>query len=313
MQVSTFPRVEIPAGARPVVTLGNFDGVHLGHQRLIRGAVELAAAAGVPSVVVTFEPHPMSVLRPGAAPKRILTLEQKAELIASLGVDFLVVIPFTLELSRKEPAEFVHQVLVEKLAAGEIILGTNFRFGRGRAGDLATLRELGRKEGFQVREIPSALHQGKLISSSVIRAALAESRLEEVTAMLGRPYFVDGRVVKGDGRGARIGFPTANLEWSGDLLLSDGVYVSSARLGESHYPGMSHIGRRPTFSVETRALETHLFDFSAEIYGRQLRLFFHRRLRETIAFRSPEALARQLALDQEQARAFFGAAGPVVL
>ncbi len=318
MQVSTYPKAEIAAGARPVVTLGNFDGVHLGHQRLIHAVVDLAGVTGGPSIAVTFEPHPVSVLRPEAAPKRIITPEQKQELIAALGVDLLVVIPFTPELSRKEPAEFVHQVLVEKLRAAEVILGGNFRFGRQRAGDLATLRELGEKEGFRVREIAPTFHEGRLISSSAIRAALVEAKVQEAAAMLGRPYFVDGRVVPGDGRGAQIGFPTANLELTDDLLLSDGVYVTSARLGEtggaySVHSGMSHIGRRPTFGIETRAVETHLFDFSGEIYGRDLRLFFHQRLRGTVAFESGEALRRQLARDQEQARAFFGAAPPVVL
>jgi len=301
MKVSFYPEVDLDPARRPVVTLGNFDGVHLGHQYIMKRLVERAAALGVPAVAVTFEPHPISVLRPDVAPKRILTPDQKREVLGEMGIDLLVIIEFTLEFSRKEPEVFIREVLSEKLRAQELVLGTNFRFGRARAGDLETLRSLGGTFGFQVRRVDPALSEGEMISSSRIRKALSEGRAGEAAAMLGRPYFVEGEVVRGDGRGRGMGFPTANVSVGGDVLVADGVYATSARLQNRTYRGMAHVGQRPTFGLSTTAVETHLFDFSGEIYGRPLRLFFHRRLRETIAFDGPEALGRQLAKDRDQA------------
>ena len=309
MKVSFYPEVDLDPARRPVVTLGNFDGVHLGHQYIMKRLVERAAALGVPAVAVTFEPHPISVLRPDVAPKRILTPDQKREVLGEMGIDLLAIIEFTLEFSRKEPEVFIREVLSEKLRAQELVLGTNFRFGRARAGDLETLRSLGGTFGFQVRRVDPALSEGEMISSSRIREALSEGRAGEAAAMLGRPYFVEGEVVRGDGRGRGMGFPTANVSVVGDVLVADGVYATSARLQNRTYRGMAHVGQRPTFGLSTTAVETHLFDFSGEIYGRPLRLFFHRRLRETIAFDGPEALGRQLAKDRDQAGAFFRGSG----
>jgi riboflavin kinase/FMN adenylyltransferase len=305
MIVSVYPDVALPRGARPAVTLGNFDGVHRGHQAIMEKLKSRARELSAPSVAVTFEPHPVSVLRPEGAPGRIQTPEQKQETIATLGIDHLLVIPFTVEFSRKEPEEFVREVVVGKLRAAELILGSNFRFGHGRAGGLDTLRSFGRSLGFAVYEVEPALVEGEMISSSRVRRALNEGDAEKAAVMLGRPYFVDGEVVKGDGRGRLIGFHTANLDLTGSLLLDDGVYVTSARVGDHHHSGMSHIGRRPTFGLDSRTVETHLFDFSQEIYGAWLRLYFHHRIRGTRTFEGPEALRRQLSSDREAAARFF--------
>ncbi len=309
MNVSFYPEVDLASDARPAITLGNFDGVHLGHQRIMKLLVERGDKLSVPTVAVTFEPHPISVLRPDMAPKRILTPEQKRELLEETGIDLLLIIEFTLELSHQEPEAFVRDVLYEKLHASELVLGMNFRFGRGRAGSLETLRSSGGTFDFEVRRVEPALSGDEIISSSRIRRALADGAVTAASAMLGRPYFVDGKVVKGDGRGKGLGFPTANLALVGDLLVADGVYATSARLGGRVHRGMSHVGRRPTFGIETRTVETHLFDFSEEVYDAPIRLFLHERLRQTVAFDGPDALKRQLAQDQEDAGAFFRGPG----
>jgi riboflavin kinase/FMN adenylyltransferase len=309
MKVSYYPETDLPSGVRPAATLGNFDGLHLGHQAIMNELKARARARAQPSVVVTFEPHPISILRPGVAVQRILNPEQKQEILAGLGLDHLMIVRFTVDFSMKEPESFVREVIHEQLHAAELVLGTNFRFGRRRAGDLETLRSLGHKYHFDVLEVESALHGEKLISSSLIRGLLAEGKAEEAAAMLGRPYFVDGTVVKGDGRGRLIGYHTANLEVNGTLLLEDGVYVTSARVNDRLLAGMSHLGGRPTFGVDSRAVETHLFDFSEEIYGAPLRLYFHDRIRETVAFSEPSELRRQMGADRDRAQAFFRSPG----
>lgn len=302
MRVSYYPDVDLREGARPAVTLGNFDGVHLGHQRALALLRDRARELRAPSVALTFEPHPVSVLRPEHAPKRILTPKLKQEVIAAQSIDHLVVIHFTLDFSRLSAEEFARLVLVEKLRVAELVLGANFRFGRGREGDLASLRRLGEGLGFVVHQVEASLYQGEIISSSRIRRSLEEGAVDEAAAMLGRAYFFEGEVVRGDGRGRLMGFPTANLKVDGDVLVGDGVYVTEATLGGATVPGMTHVGRRPTFGLEERAVETHLFDFDRDLYGTRIRLHFHHRIRGTVRFSSAEALQEQLRLDREEAR-----------
>jgi len=309
MKVCFYPELNLDSPDRPVVTLGNFDGVHVGHQRIVKELVERGAALHAPTVAVTFEPHPISVLRPDVAPKRILTPEQKREILGGMGIDFLWVVEFTLEFSHKNPEEFIREMFFEKLHPSELVLGANFRFGHDRAGDLETLKSLGGRFGFEVRPVEPALSDGEWISSSRIRQALAGGKATQAAAMLGRPYFVDGTVVEGDGRGKEMGFPTANVDVVGDVLLADGVYATSARLDGRLYRGMAHIGQRPTFGLSRRIVETHLFDFSEEVYQKPLRLLFHQRLRDTIAFEGQEALRKQLVKDRDDAQAFFRGSG----
>jgi riboflavin kinase / FMN adenylyltransferase len=305
MRISYYPEVDLPPGSRPAVTLGNFDGVHLGHQRAVALLQSRARALKAEAVAVTFEPHPVSVLRPENAPKRILTPKLKQEVLASLGLDHLVIIHFTREFSQISAKEFVDRVLVEKLRVAELVLGANFRFGHGRTGDLQSLRELGEAFGFVVHQVDASEYRGQMISSSRIRQSLKEGMVEDAAAMLGRPYFLEGVVVRGDGRGRSMGFPTANIKVEGDVLVGDGVYVTQATLAGKTYPGMTHVGRRPTFGLEERTVETHLFEFDRDIYGATLRLFFHRRIRGTVAFSSAEALVAQLGRDREEAQSYF--------
>jgi riboflavin kinase/FMN adenylyltransferase len=305
MEVAWFPSLDLPRGARPAVTLGNFDGVHLGHQQAMRLLQSRARALSSPSVAVTFEPHPISVVRPDDSPKRILTLEQKQEVLASLGIDWLVIIDFTPEFSRVTPEEFVKMVLVNGLHASELVLGGNFRFGRGRAGDLDSLRTMGERFGFVVHRVEASTYKGEMISSSRIRDALAAGEVGEARVMLGRHYFVDGKVIEGDGRGQGMGFPTANVKVTGDVLVSDGVYVTEARVGEKRFRGMTHVGSRPTFGLDARTVETHLFEFNDNVYGEPIRLYFYKRVRGTVFFETAEALAAQLHRDRDEALRYF--------
>ena len=305
MRISYYPDVDLRGSARPAVTLGNFDGVHLGHQRAFALLQERARVLQAPSVAVTFEPHPVSVLRPDNAPKRILTPKLKEELIAGLSIGHLVVIHFTREFSRITAEEFVSRVLVEKLQVAELVLGANFRFGHGREGDLESLRNLGERFGFVVDQVEASEHEGEIISSSRIRRSLEEGASDEAAAMLGRPYFFDGDVVRGDGRGKLMGFPTANLKVDGDVLVADGVYVTEATVAGATVSGMTHVGRRPTFGLDERAVETHLFDFDRDLYDARIRLHFHHRIRGTVKFSSAEALQEQLRHDREEAQDFL--------
>lgn len=309
MRVCHYPDVDLPDHARPAVTLGNFDGVHLGHRKAMALLKERARALDAPAVAVTFEPHPVSVLRPEQAPKRIFTPELKQELLAGLGLDLLVVIHFTEEFSRMEPDAFVENVLVGKLHAAELVLGGNFRFGRGRAGDLDALRALGERHGFVVHRVDASSHGGAMISSSRIRQSLSEGAVDEAGVMLGAPFFMQGTVIQGDGRGRLMGFPTANVNVDGDVLVGDGVYVSDAVVDGERHHGMTHVGRRPTFGLEERMVETHLFDFDRQIYGSKARLYFHQRIRGTVAFDSADALKARLQQDEAEARAFFRGRG----
>ena len=309
MKLCYYPDVDLPDNARPVVTLGNFDGVHLGHRKAMELLKERAKALASPAVAVTFEPHPVSVVRPEQAPKRILTPELKQEVLAELGLDFLVIIHFTEEFSRIEPDAFVERVLVEKLHVAELVLGGNFRFGRGRAGDLEALKALGERHGFVVHQVEASSHDGAMISSSRIRLSLIDGDVKKAGLMLGRPFFVQGTVIEGDGRGRLMGFPTANVNVDGDVLVDDGVYVTDAIVDGERHHGMTHVGSRPTFGLDERMVETHLFDFNREIYGTVTRLYFHRRIRGTVAFDSAEALKARLEQDEEEARSFFRGRG----
>ncbi len=233
----------------PVVTVGNFDGVHRGHQALVGAAVEGAKAAGGVSVVLTFDPHPSRVLSPDRAPEALVTADQKEELLERLGVDRMALLPFTTELSVLTPPEFAAAVLRHALGARRVVVGTNFRFGRGRSGDVALLRRLGADLGFDVVAVEPVFHEGAPISSTRIREALARGAVEAARDLLGRPFFVDGEVVRGDGRGRTIGIPTANLALRNETLPRPGVYAATARLLPEGglRAAVVNLGRRPTF------------------------------------------------------------------
>ena len=303
-------RLEPPvrlAWPSPVVTVGNFDGVHRGHQALVRATREEARSLGGTSVVLTFDPHPSRVLSPDRAPASLMTLAQKAEVLGELGVDRLAVLPFGIELSRKDPAEFARHVLSDTLGARVVVVGTNFRFGRARSGDVTLLARLGEAVGFRVRTLDPVLEEGAPISSSRIREALARGDVSAARLLAGRPFFVDGTVVRGEGRGRTLGIPTANLEVENETVPGGGVYVGWAHVrprdqGGEPLPAVVNVGRRPTFGGVALTVEAHLIDFGGDLYGRGLRLEFLERLRPESRFPSVDALVQQIHADVAAAR-----------
>jgi riboflavin kinase/FMN adenylyltransferase len=290
----------------PAVTIGNFDGVHRGHQSLVEVAVRDAGASSGTAVVLTFEPHPSAVLSPDRAPSTLMTVEQKAEALASLGADYLVVLPFTQALSHQTPEEFARLVLRDALGARGVVVGSNFRFGRGRRGDVATLRRLGESMGYRVHGLDPVFHDGAPISSTRIREALARGAVEAAGELLGRLFFVEGTVVRGDGRGRSLGFPTANLELENETLPGGGVYAGWCRIDPRRdgppVKAVANIGRRPTFGGGRTSVEAHLLDFAEDFYGCRLRLEFQARLREERRFAGPEELREQIGRDVAEAR-----------
>lgn len=293
-----------------VVTVGNFDGVHRGHLALVARAVALAAARGVPAVALTFDPHPAAVLRPEAAPGLLQTLDDRVAALRAAGVDDVVVRRFDAALAALDPAAFVADVLVGELGAGAVVVGENFRFGRGAAGDVARLRELGAATGLAVEAVPLVGGDGAAVSSSALRAALAAGDVAAVAAGLGRPYALEGEVVRGDGRGRTIGVPTANVAVGADRALpGDGVYAcrvtgTDAAGAPVAGPAVVNVGRRPTFDGAGRTVEAHLLDAGPDLdlYGGRLRLEPVARIRGEQRFPGPEALVARIREDVAEAR-----------
>ena len=297
---------DLPRGG--VGTIGNFDGIHLGHRKILETVVARARAVSRPSFAITFEPHPMAVLRPGDAPKRIQTLRQKEEAIEALGVDALLVIPFTRDFSLTEPEEFVRTLLRDKLAVSELFLGDHFAFGRKKRGDLALLTRMGGECGFSVSVVGEVMSGGEPVSSTRIRRALERGGIVEVNGMLGREYELDGFVSRGDRLGHQIGVPTINLEPENELPPVDGVYVTEIEIRSfgRKFASVTNIGRRPTLYEDyTTTIETYVLDFSADVYGEKVRLFFLDRLREERKFPSMMDLKAQIQRDIAATREFF--------
>lgn len=296
-----------PSGwGRSVVTIGVFDGVHRGHQQIIGHAVKRAAERGLRSVVVTFDPHPSEVVRPGSHPTVLSEQERKAELIERLGVDVLCVLPFTPEFSRLSAEAFVHDVLVEHLHAALVVVGENFRFGHKAAGDVALLSRLGRTFGFAVEGAPLVSDDDTVFSSTYIRACVAAGDVGAATAALGRPHRIDGVVVRGDRRGRLLGYPTANLLPRPHAAIpADGVYAAWLVRDKSadRLPAAVSIGTNPTFAGQQRRVEAHVLDFHEDLYGEQVSLDFIARLREMRTYDTVELLVAQIERDISQTRA----------
>jgi riboflavin kinase/FMN adenylyltransferase len=285
-----------------ILTLGNFDGLHLGHQELVRMIIRRAREVGAVSMVVTFRPHPLNVLAPDKCPPLISIYEEKIRLFERLGIDVLVKIPFTLEFSTMSPEDFVRDILCSTLGAKEIFVGYNYRFGRGREGDIQKLRTLGKKYGFTVREIEQMAIDGEVISSTKIRTLLGSGEVEHAAKLLGRNYAITGIVVRGDGRGKGLGFPTANIAPKHAIIPADGVYAVRLVVRERVYDGIANIGMRPTFNKKVLAIEVHVFNFSEDIYGEDISLCFIRKIREEKKFKDSEALANQIRSDIKVAK-----------
>jgi riboflavin kinase / FMN adenylyltransferase len=310
---------EVPAGwGRSVVTIGEFDGVHRGHQRIVRRAAELAAELALPVAVVTFDPHPDEIVRPGAHPPLLSTARRRGELLAGLGVDAVCVLPFTLEFSRLGPDEFVQAVLVDRLHAARVVVGENFRFGHRAAGDVALLGELGEKYEFAAEGVPLLADAGETISSTSIRERLAAGDVAGAGRDLGRPHRVEGVVVRGHRRGRSLGFPTANLETlSHTAIPADGVYagwlasIDPDGHEEERWPAAISIGTNPTFGGRERTVEAYALDRDdLDLYGAHVAIDFTSRLRGTARFDSVPELIAQMHRDVAAAREITAGRAP---
>lgn len=288
-----------------VITVGTFDGVHRGHRDVIERLVARARSLKIPSVLVTFEPHPLEVVNPAAAPLLLTTHYEKLEVLAETGLDYVAVLPFTSELAEFSAENFVELVLRRRFRLRELLIGYDHGFGRQRAGNVDVLRVLGERDGFRVEVVePVATPDGHAVSSTSIRRAIAGGDLERASAGLGRPYSVSGRVLEGSQRGRTIGFPTLNLgpPPPRKLLPPEGVYAVRVQTPGGPVGGMMNLGPRPTFGDAATSLEVHLFDISGVFYGVDVRIDFVRRLRETRKFSSGEQLSKQLRHDERDAR-----------
>lgn len=290
-----------------VVTVGIFDGVHRGHQAILRYLLQRSKARQGSSVVVTFDPHPREVVRGEHVPL-LTTISERVDLLGRMGVDRVIVVPFTKEFARLSAEEFVEQILVEKIGLQEVVVGYDHGFGKGRAGDIKLLEDLGRLHGFSVDVIPPQAVDEHVVSSSEIRKLLMEEgNVRLADEMLGRYYCLEGKVARGDGRGHQIGFPTANLEVEDarKVIPAKGVYAVLVHLqgaSESPLAGMMNIGERPTFNGADLRLEVHILDFDADLYGSILRVEFVERLRDERKFASVQELVEQLSRDERRCK-----------
>ncbi len=294
----------------PVLTLGNFDGVHCGHQHILRRLVEVARGINGQAVVLTFHPHPTAILAPEHAPKLITDWRARVEQIAAFGVDAIIMQHFTRAFSQISAEDFVRRFLVEGLGVRGVVVGHRVSFGHNRSGHAATLRQLGERYGFSVEVIGPVEVDNILVSSSTVRRAISHGELARARLLLGRTVSVSGRVVHGHHRGKGLGFPTANLRIGRLVLPPDGVYAVRVRVGgDTWWPGVANLGFNPTFHQHERSLEAHLFDFKRDLYGQRIEIAFVQRLRGEEKFPSPEALAQQIARDVQAARQALARSG----
>ena len=294
-----------PYVSATVITVGTFDGVHRGHRDVVERLVAGSRHLKIPSVLVTFEPHPLEIVNPAAAPLLLTTHDEKLEILAETGIDYLAVVPFTAELAAYSAEDFVELVLRRCFRLRELLIGYDHGFGRQRAGNVAVLRTLGERDGFRVDVVdPVSTPDGHSVSSTSIRRAVAGGDLARAAEALGRLYSVSGRVIEGSQRGRKVGFPTLNLgpPPPRKLLPPEGVYAVRVQTAAGPFGGMMNLGSRPTFGDSATSLEAHLFDTSGDFYGAHIRIDFVAWLRETRKFVSAEMLSKQLARDEREAR-----------
>ena len=307
MEVLHFPDDSRPPWlVHPVLALGNFDGLHRGHLKIIERVRRGAAEHGGIPMAMTFDPHPPRVVRPDKAPPLLMTKEQRLEALDRAGIRAVAVVRFTHELSQWDPEMFVRAVLVEWLRVSEVWVGANFLFGHDRAGNFTSLKTLGQRFGFRAEKIDPVRYKEFVVSSTRIRRLVAEARMDEAAALLGHPYYLDGVVVEGKRRGRELGFPTANLETSNELIPPNGVYATTLEVDGIVHAAMTNIGVRPTFADDTRtSIETHVLGFDGDLYGRKVRLAFVQRLRDERRFDDVDGLKTQIEADKRRAERLF--------
>src|SRR5688500_13034084 len=289
----------------PVLALGNFDGLHRGHLKIIERVKRGAAEHGGTPMAMTFDPHPPRVVRPDKAPPLLMTKTQRLEALHRAGIACVAVVRFTHELSEWAPETFVRTVLADWLRVSEVWVGANFLFGHGRSGNFSLLRTLGQQHGFRADKIDPVRYKDFVVSSTRIRRLVTEARMDEAAALLGRPYFVDGTIVEGKRRGRELGFPTANLENRKELVPPNGVYATIRTDDRGGRGGATNIGRRAPFGETAATMETHVLDFSGDLYGQSVRLAFVERLRDERRFEDVDALKAQIDADKRRAERLF--------
>lgn len=291
-----------PALTRPVIAIGNFDGVHRGHQAVFAAARAMAAEAGGPALALTFEPHPRTFFNPATAPFRLTPAMEKLRHIAESGLQGAIVLDFDAALAAMEAEDFVREVLVDRYGVAGVAVGFDFHFGRQRAGSPAFLKEAGERHGFAVTVVEPMRDENDAISSTAVRRALASGQVGHAAHMLGRPFAVTAEVIHGNKRGRTIGFPTANLALPQDLELAFGIYAVRTLTPAGRFDGVANYGRRPTFDNGRALLEVHLFDFSGDLYGQSIEVEFHAYIRPELKFEGIDALVAQIRADALQAR-----------
>ncbi len=288
-----------------VVSIGNFDGLHLGHQKILRGVADRAAAQKALAIAITFDPHPLKVLRPEQAPRLLQTLEQKISGFAALGLGAALVLRFDPELARLSPEEFAARYLAGPLRAKEVLVGQSFRFGYRQAGSAATLKQLGERFGFAVEIVEPVIVDGEIVSSSLVRTAVSEGQVARAARFLGRPFALTGAIQRGAGRGRAMVFPTLNLAPEQEMLPKAGVYATETLVGGRWHRSATNVGSRPTFDHGALSVETHVLDFSETITSGRMEVRFWERLRDEMKFPGAEELKQQIASDLRQTREFF--------
>jgi riboflavin kinase/FMN adenylyltransferase len=290
---------------RTVLTIGNFDGVHLGHREILRRVVECAKKTVCLTGAVTFDPHPLKILRPADAPAQLSTLQQRLLEMDRLGVEAVLVLPFTLEIAKLSPEDFVRTILVETMRVSTVFVGENFRFGNRAAGNVKALRELGQRFGYGVEIVEPVVLRGEIVSSTAVRVAVAEGRVGSARQLLGRPFALTGKIRPGTGTGSRAVFPTLNLAPEQEIVPAMGVYVTETFVDGRGYRSATNVGVRPTFNGSALSIESHLFDFDQRMTEGPMQVWFWKRLRGEQKFSGAEALRAQIARDLERCRAFF--------
>ncbi len=281
----------------PVVTLGNYDGVHLGHQQIFQKVMDRAREMSGTSVIFTFEPHPLKVLSPSTAPPLLNTFRRKMELFEAYGIEVVICAEFTREFAATPPEDFIGNILVDQVGVKEILVGYDYAFGRGKQGTTDAMAEMGKQYGFQVNVIPAFTLHEEVVSTTRLRELVRQGEIRKVCALLGRCYASEGMVVAGDHRGKTLGFPTANLHSHNEIFPKQGVYAVQVEYEDRLFDGVANIGTHPTFGEGKVTIEVHIFDFHEEIYGQFVRVLYRERLRDEKTFDSKESLVRQIQQD----------------
>ena len=288
------------------VAIGNFDGVHKGHQSMIQQLLSHSQEQGGPAVILTFEPHPIRLLRPEQTPPSLSTLERKSSLLNRYGIDVVIAYPTDRDLLRMSPREFFDEIVIRQLKARGLVEGPNFYFGKNRSGDVELLGQFCEEAGVRLDVIKPVESGGGLVSSSLVRRCISEGRMADAIGYLGHPYQMRGTVVRGDQRGRQLGFPTANLEQVETLVPAPAVYAACVEVDAQQYPAAVHVGPLPTFDEMSRRIEVHILDYSGDLYGQELSVDFLDQVREVEAFDSVDALKHQLTLDIAKVRSIVG-------